>query len=371
MNPWVVGAMLQCRVPPFEYAIDSWHSYLNFSQFAPTHPPKPPLSGECIIMLRFGAMPPISSSQKLKYFWLFPVIKKSLSLVFGQRNSKGTDTSPQLFFTLGSGRTGSTLLAKLLNRHSALFLPPEQRALPYILMIWYTQPRLTWEQFCGKAIRKLREGNNGWALNEESYDRLYKVVSQLPSEQHSPLAFYEHMVATQVPEDQAPQGYGDHAPLMTYFAPLIAQAFPEAKFIFMVRNPWDVVYSYRRMEGAEEQDPRRAAERWAHSIRMYQRMRRRFPNRIHLVRYEDLVLNTENTVTALLDYLGYAVEPNIFTEAEPQVELNPQGHSFQHNIQKPIFTSSVGKGKEKLTATELKTVEPIIMKGAQQMGYPR
>ena len=41
-----------------------------------------------------------------------------------------------LFFIIGSGRNGSTLLGGMLNTNNNVFIPPEQYVLGYSLLKW-------------------------------------------------------------------------------------------------------------------------------------------------------------------------------------------------------------------------------------------
>ena len=75
--------------------------------------------------------------KRIRYqYVLFVMFFKKKIIDRASVNSGKKDNS--IFFIFGSGRNGSTLLARLLNTHSQIFLPPEQFALPYTIIDWHS-----------------------------------------------------------------------------------------------------------------------------------------------------------------------------------------------------------------------------------------
>ena len=116
--------------------------------------------------------------KKIKYLILAPLLIKLRNSLLGERNT-GVDDFPSkspLFFIMGSGRNGSTLLALLLGRHNKIFLPPEQYVLPYSIMSWNLLFFKKWKEFCKETINDYANKNQDWSLNTEDFKYLVQIL---------------------------------------------------------------------------------------------------------------------------------------------------------------------------------------------------
>lgn len=89
----------------------------------------------------------------------------------------------------------------------------------------------------------------------------------------------------------------------------ILAAFPQARFVFLMRDPWAVLRSYKALPphwGRERAryHPALQARAWAASARSRARMAAERPGRACLIRYEDLVARPRETFDRLSAFLG-------------------------------------------------------------------
>lgn len=108
-------------------------------------------------------------------------------------------------------------------------------------------------------------------------------------------------------------------------ADLLAQIWPDAQFICMSRHCMDVVASCIEacpwgltaygLEQYAAQHPGNSVAAvcayWVNTTGMIQAFQQKYPARCHLVRYEDLVTDAEQTVAELFTFLGVRQDPGI------------------------------------------------------------
>ncbi len=89
----------------------------------------------------------------------------------------------------------------------------------------------------------------------------------------------------------------------------ILAAFPRARFVFVMRDPWAVLRSYRNLpahwgEERARYHPALQARAWAGAMRACRRLMARLPAQVHLLRYEDLLADPQETLSELAAFLG-------------------------------------------------------------------
>ena len=76
--------------------------------------------------------------------------------------------------------------------------------------------------------------------------------------------------------------------------------FPEAKFVFPVRNPLDVAASIKRRRSMSSAF---VGTRWARTIRLAERRQREWPDNSMILRYEDIVSRPGEVLRRLFSFL--------------------------------------------------------------------
>jgi len=310
--------------------------------------------------------------KKIKYGILIPLLVFVRSLVLGKRkNLRNTSDSDSQFFIMGSGRNGSTLLALLLNRHSDIFLPPEQYVLPYSIISSYLKVFQSWESFCSETLNNYQRKNRKWALQPSHYSDLAQELSGLHKDYRKPSNIFTALLRKYADLiNVKARVFGDHSPAVTLLYKMVYSEFPNAKYVMLIRNPLDVVSSYSKIQENPASDPNYAAWKWNNSIAAYTWLKKKKAS-VMLVKYEELVLAPEQTVKNVLSFLG-ADNQNIVTKNEPVSGadgLGVKSYSYHKNLYKPITGRSIGRWKTELDATVVKKVSPIVKTNAIKFGY--
>jgi hypothetical protein len=150
----------------------------------------------------------------------------------------------------------------------------------------------------------------------------------------------------------------------------INSLFPNTKFIHIIRDGRDVAQSVLKMDWGPN-DIIEAAEWWRDHVRLGRCMGKMLPpDRYMEIRYEDLVLDTENNLRRICDFLGlpYAVEMlNYYKNSE---SLIPAERSSQHyNADAPPMASRTYAWKTSMDKSSVAVFDKYAKTQLQAFGY--
>lgn len=146
----------------------------------------------------------------------------------------------------------------------------------------------------------------------------------------------------------------------TEFTPVLARAYPDSKFIHIVRDPRAVCASKNVRQDAKYP--------WLFLVRQWRKLailsnqyNSQFQDRVRVIRYEDLVTSPQDTVTNICEFLGIGVDRRLL---DPSNFVDGAGEQWLQNTSyegsKASFnTDSVDKWKDVLTNREIKYIEQL------------
>jgi hypothetical protein len=256
----------------------------------------------------------------------------------GQRTA-GDD----LCFLIGFPRSGTTLLERVLDSHSAIHALPELN-------------------FTQKMIEHLG--------GTERYP--YKLATLKEPE----LEELEQLYRAALAGESRPASTSlslDKLPLNLIHAPLIHKVFPKAKFILALRHPADCTLScfmqnfQKNEEMAHFLSLQEATDRYAEVFGLWNLYREHLPLDVHAIRYEDLVDNFEPEVEKLTSFLGLDYETAQANYHQDAIKKGAVQTPSYRQVSKPIYRSSSYRWKRYDFAMNeyLSTLEPFI----EQFGY--
>lgn len=149
-----------------------------------------------------------------RYRWLNRIILTELRIV---RNLPSKRMVEKPIFIIGIGRSGSTILGKILSMHRSIGFLNEPKA------IWYTvDPRddVNGHFHQGKAFFRFSEND---------------ATPQKIKFAHNIFGFYSYLTGSRRILDKNPESL--------YRIPYIRRIFPDAKFILLIRDGWDTITS--------------------------------------------------------------------------------------------------------------------------------
>jgi hypothetical protein len=95
--------------------------------------------------------------------------------------------------------------------------------------------------------------------------------------------------------------------------PNVLRVFPEAKLLYMMRNPLDLLASVKRRAAAHNRwstQVVRLALGWNKGVKLALGYRRKFANNFMIVKYEDLTAQPDVLVRGVFDFLDLTFDPS-------------------------------------------------------------
>ena len=246
---------------------------------------------------------------------------------------------PQPAFILSFPRSGTTLLDTLLMGHPNLSVTEEKPMLDAVARAVGDYERLA--RFDASQIEELR--------------RLYFDVAEAEG------VDVDHGLLV------------DKQPFATVEVPLIHRLFPDSRLIFVERHPCDVVLScfmsrfepnpsllnFTTLEGA--------ARLYDSIMAFWHQCRETLPLKVHNLRYERLVGNTETEMRALMSFLDLDWTDRILDHVRTARDRAFIPTPSYSQVIEPIHDRSVGRWKRYRKWME--PVLPLLAPWAQRMGY--
>lgn len=246
-------------------------------------------------------------------------------------------------FIVGTMRSGSTLLRLLLDSHPGIAVGQETGFMGAVAAT--------------KAIP-------GWRYGTEWYGRLGWTEEELDRRLHD---FYAGMFERHA-ASQGKQRWGDKTPFHSRYVAEMADIFPEAVFVGIVRHPGAVVASLKRKFHWSVPD---AAAYWeSTNVEILREGSRLGDDRFALVRYEDMVVDAESTLRQLLHWLGEPWSDQVLRHAEVQAAKGaPRIVDGSTSTRQPIAADRVDQWEQELGPAERRVVETVTGSIADFLGY--
>lgn len=197
------------------------------------------------------------------------------------RPTSGQGTGP--IFVVGAMGSGTTLLRLILDSHENIAIARETTFARSLL----AQKQVPFWQFGAEWYERL-----GWSVEEFDeelrtfYDRLFSRLAR----QHGK------------------RRWGDKSPQHVWHMHLLAEVWPDAQILGIVRHPAAAANSVQRRFGYPWD---RAVRHWRRYTFAMVRSGMALGDRFALCRYEDLLAAPEPTTRALLDWLGEPWSPSV------------------------------------------------------------
>lgn len=247
-------------------------------------------------------------------------------------------------FVGGEGRSGTTLLRVMLDAHPAIACGPETHFL--------VDPEFKkfHHNFRGKWWK--RAEGFGYGLSD-----MDEMVRNFVRDWHE-----TYMLR------RGKRRWADKTPSTIRILPYLWELFPTAKFIHMIRDGRDVCCSILEQKWGPD-EAGEAAERWVSCIQAGLPYRKD-TSRYMEVRYEDLATQPERELRKICAWIGEEFHPSMLRFEEAEHDLAPKTESSAHQVDKPLYTSAIGRWRRDMPPKNLKKFMKIAGPTLEMLGYP-
>jgi hypothetical protein len=280
-----------------------------------------------------------------------------------------------VFFIIGRPRSGTTLLRLLFEAHPNVVIPPES---PFIINLYKKYEKIRfWDdkvihEFC-EDIFKVRYFDKWMTVKE---DLLNSLLEEKGDSSFQQMVRKVCLSYTSVFKKEEIKMIGDKNPAYSLYPGRIHKLFPEAKIIHITRDYRDNYLSLTKVNFEVPIVPL-VVYRWKFAYRRMQKLKKKYPELVYSIRYEDLATNPEKQFNKICEFLGLDFDPHVleFYEKKEEVEklyADSKEIAVVHkSLFKPISTDRMNLWKTEMTERQVKVADLVAGKTAEKAGYER
>lgn len=283
------------------------------------------------------------------------------------------------FFILGNPRSGTSMFRLMLNRHSEIVVPPE---CGYIL--WYHEAYESVD-FLTPSVLKAFVSDVCKAKKFETWEvghsaLLQFLIERKPKRYSDACALVHQFYA--MSRGKTPSVWGDKNNYYISESLHILQLYPDAKFLFLIRDPRDVFASYVDLSNLKTDSkyvPRLTvsteefSEEWNSNLKHLEALAARLPpEKFKYVRYEDVILEPVATMQGVLDFLGLDLEESVLMPGKDSrfIEREPAGTlDWKKLTTKAPDKSRVGRYRSTLNLEQIGSIQEACKVGLRRFKY--
>jgi hypothetical protein len=254
---------------------------------------------------------------------------------------------------LSSGRAGTTLLRSMLVAGGQISIPPETQVFAKAALKFSALQNWNWGDIC-RIVIALFESHGNFKMWDANMYPAYGNAIGLPAAERSLARIIDEIFKCYT-QQAFPEAkiWGEQSPLHTLYAPWVYKIFPRAKYLHLLRDGRDVIASMVERKYTLEY----STERWKACVeRTYQLREKLAPDQFLEIRYEDLVSKPEETLQQVSSFVGIEFRQQMLDYWKLPTTVEHKYMDHHRNLSKPVFTSSIGQWKQRLTEDQQKYI---------------
>lgn len=279
------------------------------------------------------------------------------------------------FFILGSARSGTTLLQQMLDSDPHVMVPIESKLIMHLKA--YYQHEKEWndnkiDQLLDDLYKE-RHFKQYWQLDRDTLRKALLAINKKEMN-FANICRTIYLTFHSIHPKEKIQLIGDKNPVYALFVPELMEIFPEAKFIHLVRDPRPVALS--SVAAFQDKDIYYYAAAWKKVNAEIGHAKSMYPAKFYLVKYEELISDTERVMRGVCDFLGIEFSKRMFdfhlrtNEAYSGKDIEGFDR-FHSGILKPVSGGSADAWKNKLNKQEIDLINGLTAPLAQTYGYAK
>lgn len=276
-----------------------------------------------------------------------------------------------IFFIVGRGRSGSTLLRSIFDAHPQVMIPLESR---FVQFLYYKYPaNKKWtKESASRAIDDLEQGFEPFQIHKDHFrNQIEGNAMDLSFERVCKLIYLNTKSEFEKEEIST---LGDKNPRYTFFIPQLIRLFPKAKFIHLARDYRDNIVSVRRAgKGIKESgNIYFSMGRWVLYNRFVLKCQKKYPDQFIRVQFEDLIRDPEAVMQKLCAFLELDYHPGVleYYKGLGKYYMEEGFKQLHQSLQTPFDLSKIGEWERELPRRRAIRCEILGGRLPERIGYP-
>jgi hypothetical protein len=260
-------------------------------------------------------------------------------------------------FVVGCPRSGTTLLRDLIRSDPSVEIPPESHFIPAFYRAWGDPASDREARALARRMLSLRTVRR-WGLD-------------LEPEGFASCRSYADVVGHLFGEFARAEGasrWGDKSPRQVRELPLLAQLFPDARFLHIIRDGRDVALSWvPRPFGPG--NVYGAAKKWQSMVTAGRRDAASLGERYLEIRYESLLTETRSTMERVCRFIDVPFSPAMLTRAERSAIYSRNKSPEKRAWEAEIRPDNVARWRREMSGGDRGTMETVAGETLSDLGY--
>ncbi len=280
---------------------------------------------------------------------------------------KSLPTPPPLFL-VGCGRSGTTMFRLMLDSHPEMAVPGESHFIPDL---W--RHRRSYSKDGSIDARRLAADIMRtphfrlWGIPQETVWRRVEAL------RHPGFADVIAAVFCAYADQRRKLRWADKTPIYVLSMPLLAELWPTARFIHLIRDGRDVALSYLSVPWGPS-TPWAAARKWRRDVTLGRATGRALgPSRYMEIRYEQLVNDPRQVLLEACSFAGLRFDEKMLEyhrDAGGRIQSPPDGMPFHARAAEPP-TSGARDWRTQMPPSYLRAFEAVAGELLGELGYER
>lgn len=271
-----------------------------------------------------------------------------------------TTSNKSPIFIVGMPRSGTTLISAMISAHSSIAISPESHFISYWMKKYSKLDlNLFWEKFSGSKRFSY------FGIDAK------KTIARILSEDNYTYSTIFTSILQEYANKLGKSRWGEKTPDHRLYIDLLLQWYPQARIIYMIRDPRAVCASLLSVPwGSPSPSVFRHAFRWQKSIKDLKPWLS--DPRVKVINYEALVSEPEDVMRQVCEFLDEQFQPAMLNPSEATSPIiNCSGWTETHlkTALKPVTTANIEKWQTTLSFSQIATVEYIARYEMIEQGY--
>lgn len=277
-------------------------------------------------------------------------------------------TNDDFTFLMCSERSGSNLILKMMNAHPQICGPTIKHLFNPLTRNYFRYGDLknskNWDVLITDVLKLYNSDFSKW---ETTYTK-EEILKNINQGDLSNLISYFFKKETQLNDKS--HVFVKEIKIYEYIL-FILSNFNKSKFIYQSRDPRDMAISWRKSK-VHKGGLISGANQWKQDQQQFLKIHYHLleSNRSLHIKYEDLVLNSEDCLTSVTNFLGFNFESSMlnFHKNENTV-ANAKQQAAWSNLSKGVMKENTDKYLSELSDDEILFVEKICINEMLVLGY--